>query len=54
MCLAKVGKIVELNGNKAIVKFGKTFEEIDVSLVKGLKVGDKIICSGKIGVEKED
>lgn len=52
MCLAKVGKIVKTQGKEALVKFKNRTEKIDISLIKGLKVNDKIICSGKVAIEK--
>lgn len=52
MCMVKVGKIIEIKENEAIVKFKNRTEKINISLIKGLKVNDRIICSGKIALEK--
>ncbi len=50
--MAKIGKIVEIQGSEALVKFKNKTERVNISFLKGLKVNDKIICSGKIAVEK--
>ncbi|MCS7106246.1 MAG: HypC/HybG/HupF family hydrogenase formation chaperone [Candidatus Aenigmarchaeota archaeon] len=52
MCIAKVGKVVEIKGNKALVKFDKKIEKIDISLIRGVKVKDKIVCSGRVAIER--
>jgi len=54
VCIAKIGKVVKIEGNEALVKFGNKTERVNISFLKNLKVNDKIICSGKIAVEKID
>ncbi len=54
MCLAKVGEVIKIEGNEALVKFGKKLERINISLLKNLKEKDKIICSGNVAIEKVD
>lgn len=52
MCIANVGEIVKIEKEKALVRFGKKILKVNISLLKNLKEGDKIICSGKVAVEK--
>lgn len=54
MCVTKIGKVIKILGEEALVDFGNKTEKINVSLIKDLKVNDKIVCSGKIGIEKLD
>ena len=52
MCMMKIGKITKIQGKEAVVKFGNKSSKINISLLKGIKPKDKIICSGEVGIEK--
>ncbi len=50
--MAKIGEIIKIEGKEALAKFGKEVSRVNISLLKDVKVKDKIICSGKVAVEK--
>lgn len=52
MCIVKIGRIIKIQGREAIVKIGNKTSKINISLLKNIKPKDKIICSGKLGIEK--
>jgi len=43
MCLAVCGKVVKIDGMKAVCDFGGTKREISIMLVEGVKVGDYVL-----------
>ncbi|NPB01851.1 MAG: HypC/HybG/HupF family hydrogenase formation chaperone [Methanopyri archaeon] len=52
MCLAFPGKIVELDGNRAVVDFGGVRQEVDVSLLEDVKVGDWVLVHTGFAIQK--
>ncbi len=52
MCLAFPGKIVELDGNRAIVDFGGVRQEVDVSLLEDVEVGDWVLVHTGFAIQK--
>ncbi|MHC1581265.1 HypC/HybG/HupF family hydrogenase formation chaperone [Methanopyrus sp.] len=52
MCLAIPGRIVELEGNRAIVDFGGVRQEVDVSLLEDVKEGDWVIVHTGFAIQK--
>lgn len=51
MCLAIPGKIIEIEGNNAVISYGKI--ERTAKIIHGdFKIGDRVIVSNKIIVEK--
>ena len=50
--MAKIGEIIKIEGKEALVRFGEEIERVNISLLKSVKEKDKIICSGKVAVEK--
>ncbi len=52
MCLAIPGKIVELQGDRAIVDFGGVKQEVDVSLLEDVKEGDWVIVHTGFAIQK--
>ena len=53
MCLAIPGKIIKINGEKAIADFNGIRKEINISLVK-VKIGDYAIVHAGFAIEKMD
>jgi len=51
MCITALGKILEINGNTAVVQLKKSTREVRIDLLKVVK-GDYIYVSGNLGVEK--
>ncbi|RMF06135.1 HypC/HybG/HupF family hydrogenase formation chaperone [Candidatus Woesearchaeota archaeon] len=54
MCLAVPGKIVEINGEKALVDFGGVKREADISLLEAPKVGDFVLVHVGFAIQKVD
>lgn len=52
MCLALPGKVVKIQGEKALVAYGKRKKSVDISLLKKIKVGDFVLISGKVAWKK--
>jgi len=52
LCLAFPGKIVELDGNRAVVDFGGVRQEVDVSLLEDVKVGDWVLVHTGFAIQK--
>jgi hydrogenase expression/formation protein HypC len=52
VCLAIPGRIVELEGNRAIVDFGGVRQEVDVSLLEDVKEGDWVIVHTGFAIQK--
>jgi len=48
----RIGEVVKINGNEALVRFGKEISRINISLLKNIRVKDKIICSGNVAIER--
>lgn len=53
MCLAVPGKILELNGSKAIVDYGGVRREVDISLVEA-GIGDYVIVHAGFAIQIMD
>lgn len=53
MCLAIPGKIIKINGEKAVADFNGIRKEINISLVK-VKIGDYAIVHAGFAIEKMD
>lgn len=51
MCLSVPGKIVKINGDKAIVDYQGEKREVSTALKKDSKVGDYVIVSAKFIME---
>ncbi|MCM8759745.1 MAG: HypC/HybG/HupF family hydrogenase formation chaperone [Candidatus Omnitrophica bacterium] len=52
MCLAIPMKIMKKKGNTAVVSLGGVERTIDVSLVKGIKIGDYVIVHAGFAIQK--
>ena len=52
MCITTPAKILEINGNKAIVELNKKTLEVRIDLVREVKVGDFVYCTSGMAVEK--
>lgn len=50
MCLAIPGKIIEINGNTAVVDYGA--ERIEACILEKFGVGDFVIVQNRIVVKK--
>jgi hydrogenase expression/formation protein HypC len=53
MCLAIPGKIIKIEGEKAIADFNGIEKEINVSLIKA-KIGDYVVVHAGFAIEKTD
>ena len=53
MCITAKGKIMEIDGNKAVVKIKGKLSEVRIDLVK-VSVGDYVYCSSGMAVEKAE
>ncbi|MBU0472480.1 MAG: HypC/HybG/HupF family hydrogenase formation chaperone [Nanoarchaeota archaeon] len=51
MCLSVPGRIVEINGDKAVVDYDGERRVASISLKKDVKVGDYVIVSAKFVME---
>lgn len=52
MCLATPVKVIELKKDKATVDaFGEKLE-VDVSLLRGVRVGDYLLAKGELAIQK--
>lgn len=54
MCLAVPARVLEINGNVAIVDFGGVRREARTDFIKDLKVGDYVIVHTGFAIEKLD
>ncbi|WP_048151973.1 HypC/HybG/HupF family hydrogenase formation chaperone [Palaeococcus ferrophilus] len=54
MCLAVPAKVLEINGNVAIVDFGGVKREARTDFIKDLRVGDYVIVHTGFAIEKLD
>jgi len=52
LCLAFPGKVIELDGNRAIVDFGGVRQEVDVSLLEDVEVGDWVLVHTGFAIQK--
>lgn len=52
MCLATPVKVIKLNKDKAVVDALSEELEVDVSLLKGVKVGDYLLAKGELAIQK--
>jgi len=50
MCLALPGKIIKIEGDNAIVDYGA--EQRDVKLVQDFKIGDYVLVSAGLAIQK--
>ncbi|NJE42506.1 HypC/HybG/HupF family hydrogenase formation chaperone [Thermococcus sp. GR6] len=54
MCLAVPAKVLEINGNVAIVDFGGVKREARLDLLPDVEVGDYVIVHTGFAIEKLD
>ncbi len=52
MCLATPMKVNEVNGNKAVVDSGDHSHEVNIDLLKDVKVGEYILAHGELAIQK--
>jgi len=52
MCLATPMKIMEINGEKAVVSSSDHNHTVDLNLLKEPKVGDYILAHGDLAISK--
>jgi len=52
MCLATPVKVIKLKKDKATVDALGEKLEVDVSLLKGIKVGDYLLAKGELAIQK--
>jgi hydrogenase expression/formation protein HypC len=52
MCLSKPVQVLKLNGKKAQVQFAKAKREIDISLLENIKVGDWLLVTQNLAINK--
>jgi len=52
MCLSRPVKVLKLNNKKAKVGFGKVKSEVDISLLKNIKVGDWLLVTQNLAINK--
>lgn len=53
MCITTPGKILKIEGNRALVDISGNVSEVRIDLVKA-KVGDYVYCAAGIAVERDD
>ena len=52
MCLAVPGKIIKLDGNKAVVDFKGVSREVVVSMIDNPEVGEYVIIHAGFAIQK--
>ncbi len=52
MCLAIPGKVVEINKDKFVIDYITEKRVVEISVIEDLKVGDYVIVSNKIIINK--
>ncbi len=52
MCIGVVGLVEKIDGKEAIVNFGGARRSVRVDLVRGRKVGDKVVVHAGFAIEK--
>lgn len=53
MCITTPARILEINGNKAVVKLNGKLSEVRIDLVS-VSVGDYVFCTSGMAVDKAD
>lgn len=53
MCITTPGKILKIEGNKALVEINNKISEVRIDLVK-VNVGDYVYCASGMAIEKAD
>ncbi len=51
MCVTSQGKVIKIDGNRAIVEIGDKVEEVRIDLLK-VSIGDRVYCTSGMAVEK--
>jgi hydrogenase expression/formation protein HypC len=52
MCITTPAKVVEIDGNKAIVEISGRKEEVRIDLIDSVNIGDYVYCAAGMAVEK--
>lgn len=52
MCLAFPGRVLKINGDKAIADFSGVKKEVNISLVKDIKTGDYVMVHAGFAIQK--
>jgi len=52
MCFATPGKVIKIKGKIAIIQMPKHRHQVDVSLLKKVKLGDYLLVHQKIAINK--
>lgn len=52
MCLAMPSKVIEIKGKTAIVQVGSHRHQVDLSLVKNVKIGDYLLIHDGLALNK--
>ena len=53
MCVTSLGKVLAIQGNRAVVEIGGRREEVRIDLVT-VSVGDLVYCASGLAVERAD
>lgn len=54
MCLGVPTKVIQIEGNKAIVDYMGVQKKIDISLLKNVSVGNYILVHAGVAIDKMD
>ncbi|MEM7821386.1 MAG: HypC/HybG/HupF family hydrogenase formation chaperone [Candidatus Aenigmatarchaeota archaeon] len=52
MCFSKIGKVEKLKGKIALVNFNGKKSRVNISMINGLRVGDRVVCVNNFAVER--
>lgn len=52
MCLAIPSKVIKIKGKQAKVQAGEHQHQVDLSLLKDVKVGDYLLVHGDLAINK--
>lgn len=52
MCTVEIGEVIKVNKKTALVKINNKTRKVNISLLKNVKVKEKLICSGNIALER--
>ena len=52
MCLAFPGRVLKVNGDKAVADFDGVEKEVNISLVKRVAIGDFVIVHAGFAIQK--
>ena len=52
MCLAIPQKVIKIKGHKALVQSDKHTHQVSLALLKNVKVGDFIIATNELAINK--